>query len=102
MKKLILSLMILGMSSLVLANEVKEGSGEGYNDVIKVSVELKDNKIIAIKVLENQDTPRISEPAIAELTKKIIETQSADVDDFAGATYTSEGFKEAVSNALKK
>ncbi|MGL6115723.1 FMN-binding protein [Cetobacterium sp. SF1] len=101
MKKMLFALcLILGVSALA---ETKEGVGYGYKDDIKVAVEVdKDNKIVDIKVLENQDTPKIAQPAIEQLTKKIIETQSVEVEDVAGATYTSEGFKEAVSNALAK
>lgn len=49
-----------------------------------------------------KDTKRIAEPAIEKLTSEIIAKQSVDVDDVAGATYTSQGFKEAVADALKK
>ncbi|MGL5190356.1 MAG: FMN-binding protein [Cetobacterium sp.] len=37
-----------------------------------------------------------------ELTKRVIEAQSSQVDVVAGATYTSEGFLEAVNNATGK
>ena len=49
-----------------------------------------------------KETKRIAEPAIEKLTAAIIEKQSVEVDDVAGATYTSQGFKEAVKNALAK
>ncbi|SJZ51623.1 FMN-binding domain-containing protein [Cetobacterium ceti] len=100
MKKVLIMLtLILGVSAFA---QTKEGVGYGYKDDIKVAVEMDGDKIKDIKVLANQDTPKISEPAIEELTKKIIETQSVEVEDIAGATYTSEGFKEAVQDALSK
>lgn len=101
MKKILLGAMLL--SSLAFAaKEVKEGVGYGYKDDIKVAVEMDNGKILSIKVLENKDTPKIADPAIEQLTKKIIDAQSVEVEDVAGATYTSEGFKEAVKNALGK
>ncbi|MCJ8342021.1 MAG: FMN-binding protein [Cetobacterium sp.] len=100
MKKVLIMLtLVLGVSAFA---QTKEGVGYGYKDDIKVAVEMDGDKIKDIKVLANQDTPKISEPAIEELTKKIIETQSVEVEDIAGATYTSEGFKEAVQDALSK
>ncbi|MGL5050073.1 MAG: FMN-binding protein [Fusobacteriaceae bacterium] len=44
----------------------------------------------------------MANPAIKELTKTVLESQSSSVDTIAGATYTSEGFLEAVNNATGK
>lgn len=100
MKKLLLSLMaILSVASIAAT---KEGTGMGYKDDITVSVETEGEKIVAIKVLKMDETKRIAEPAIEKLTAKIIAKQSTEVDDVAGATYTSQGFKEAVTDALSK
>ena len=100
MKKLLISALLIVSSVAALA--ASEGIGFGYKDEIKVSVEKDGDKIVAIKVLEMKDTKRIAEPAIEKLTSEIIAKQSVDVDDVAGATYTSQGFKEAVADALKK
>lgn len=100
MKKLFISALLIVSSVVALA--ALEGVGFGYKDEIKVSVEKNGDKIVAIKVLEMKDTKRIAEPAIEKLTSEIIAKQSVDVDDVAGATYTSQGFKEAVADALKK
>ena len=100
MKKLFISALLIVSSVAALA--ASEGVGFGYKDEIKVSVEKNGDKIVAIKVLEMKDNKRIDEPAIEKLTSEIIAKQSVDVDDVAGATYTSQGFKEAVADALKK
>ncbi|WP_410208159.1 FMN-binding protein [Fusobacterium sp.] len=98
MKKLILtSLLALSVSAM---GAVSEGVGSGYKDEIKVSVETEGDKIVAIKVLKMDETKRIAEPAIQKLTEEIIAQQKVDVDNVAGATYTSLGFKEAVNNAI--
>lgn len=99
-KKLLLGLSIFLSITAIAAT--KEGTGLGYKDDITVSVETEGDKIVAIKVISMKDTKRIAEPAIEKLTAEIIAKQSVEVDSVAGATYTSEGFKEAVADALNK
>lgn len=101
MKKFIMS-MLIALSAIALGAEVKEGTGLGYADDIKVAVTIDGDKIVAIEVKENSDTPGIANPAIEQLIKKVIEEQSSRLDTVAGATYTSEGFLEAVNNATGK
>lgn len=98
MKKLILA-SLLALSVSVMA-AVGEGIGSGYKDEIRVSVETDGNKIISIKVVKMDETKRIAEPAIMKLTQEILAQQKVDVDNVAGATYTSLGFKEAVKDAI--
>lgn len=100
MKKLLLSLMAIITITTIAAT--KEGTGLGYKDDITVSVETEGDKIVTIKVIKMDETKRIAEPAIEKLTAEIIAKQSVEVDNVAGATYTSEGFKEAVADALEK
>ncbi|MEG0068470.1 FMN-binding protein [Cetobacterium sp.] len=101
MKKFLMTALVL-LSTVAFAAEVKEGTGLGYADDIKVAVTMEGDKIVAIEVKENNDTPRIANPAIEQLTKKVLEAQTSKVDTVAGATYTSEGFLEAVNNATGK
>jgi len=100
MKK-ILAVVLTFVLAVGTYGATKEGKGSGYNGEIKVSVEIEGNKIIGIKVTQNSDDKRIGEPAIKKLTEEIIKKQSTNVDVVAGATYTSKGFIEAVSNAIK-
>ncbi|MGL5356830.1 MAG: FMN-binding protein [Cetobacterium sp.] len=100
MKKFLI-IMLVVLSATAFA-EVKEGLGLGYADDIKVAVTLEGDKILAIEVKENSDTPGIANPAIQKLIETVIESQSSSVDTIAGATYTSEGFLEAVNNATGK
>lgn len=99
MKKLFFMMMIL--ASVTALAEVKTGSAQGFKEDIKVSVELNNGKIVAIQT-EHKDTKRIAGPAIEKLTKDVITAQNTNVDDVAGATYTSQGFKQAVKNATGK
>lgn len=101
MKKFLMSILVV-LSAVAFGAEVKEGTGLGYADDIKVAVTMNGDKIVVIEVKENSDTPGISNPAIEKLIKKVLEAQSSQVDVVAGATYTSEGFLEAVNNATAK
>lgn len=100
MKKLLLTIFISLVSVTAFA-EIKEGAAAGFKDDIKVQVEVTDGKIVSIKS-EHKDTKRIAEPAIEKLTKEIIEKQTTNVDDVAGATFSSKAFREAVANATGK
>jgi uncharacterized protein with FMN-binding domain len=79
-----------------------EGSGEGYNGVIRVVVETDTASIIDINVLENNEDPLIGGEAIRELKEIVLETDSTDIDAISGATETCEGFIYAVDDALSK
>jgi flavocytochrome c len=81
---------------------VFEGEGKGVHGNIKVSVALKDNKIVEIQVLHQDETPGVGDVAIAQLTKDIVMYQSVVVDAIAGATISSDGLLTAVKQALQK
>ena len=82
--------------------EIYEGTGLGYDkDGIILDVEITDSKIVDVKVKRSQES-EFATPAIQEIAKKVIATQSLDVDSVSGATMTSEGTKEALEEAVKK
>ena len=81
--------------------EVYEGTGYGYHqDGIVLDVEIKDNKIVDIQIKKEQESD-FAKPAIKEIIKKAIATQSYEVDAVSGASLTSEGTKEAIEEAVK-
>lgn len=43
----------------------------------------------------HQDTPPIADPAVDTLKTYILKNQNAEFDVVSGATYTSEGIREA-------
>lgn len=102
MKNIFITAIIAGafLSQIAIA-EVKTGTGFGFRDKVKVSVETDGDKIKNITVVEHQDTEKYALPAFEALTEDIVAKQSLDVDDYAGATYSSIGFKEAVADAIK-
>ncbi len=80
--------------------EVLTGSGQGLFGEIVVDVTVTDGKIEEVAVREHQETAGIGTLAVDQIPAAIVAAQSADVDGVAGATYTSDGIKEAVANAL--
>ena len=89
-----------------------EGEGQGFGGTIKVSVVIKDKTITEINVESGEITcievkeAQKEDSAYLEMAKDIIEdivdAQSADVDTISGATFSSTGIREAVTQALEK
>ncbi|MCI8408589.1 MAG: FMN-binding protein [Lachnospiraceae bacterium] len=78
------------------------GSGEGFGGTIKAKVVIKKNKIDAIDIVSAE----YETPSYFANAKKILVTmkkkQSPEVDVISGATYSSNGIKDAVREALQK
>ncbi|EOL41676.1 flavocytochrome c [Enterococcus phoeniculicola] len=79
-----------------------EGSGSGKHGDIKVEVAIKEGKIDKINVLEQDENKVLAEPVYTELQETIIAENSADVDVISGSSATSEGYINAVKDAVKK
>lgn len=78
---------------------VYTGRGKGFEDFIYVQVTIENHQITEIKITESyEDEPYFSEGK--GVIASILEKQSPDVDAISGATYSSEGIKEAVQEAL--
>ena len=78
------------------------GTAFGYNDDITVSVTIENGTITDISVIETADDEPFFDWAEDEVLPNIISTQSTQVDSVSGATFSSEGLKEAVKNALEQ
>lgn len=79
-----------------------EGSGQGFQGgKTTVRVTIKDHRITAIEVVDHQDTDSYFERA-RSVIDLVLSTQSLEVDVVSGATYSSQGIIEAISNALKR
>ena len=79
---------------------VVEASGEGFGGELKLSVEFSGNKIDAITVTENAETPTVGGAALEELVAQALEKQSAEIDGVASATITTDAFKAALNKAI--
>jgi uncharacterized protein with FMN-binding domain len=76
------------------------GAAYGYGGKITVLVVTDIHSILDISVLEQYEDFVIGSYAISQLKTSILETNSTDVDVVSHATITSEGFINAVKNAL--
>ncbi len=82
---------------------VYEGTGEGgVGGPITVSVTLSGEKIVGIKVLQQNETRGLGTTAMLKLTDAMIKANSTEVDNITGATITCDAFKAAVQQALDK
>ena len=78
-----------------------EGTGEGYKGDVTVSVTISDHKIKSVNIVKNSDDREYFSKASA-LCDSIVKMQSTDIDTVSGATYSSYGILDAVSDALSK
>ena len=84
-----------------VADGTYEGVGQGFGGELKVQVEVVDGKVTKVTIVSHNETPYVSDDAIAEMPKAIVEEQSVKVDTVSGATFTSKAIIEAVTNALE-
>lgn len=84
-----------------LANGSYVGTAAGFGGEVTVEVMVEDGEIIDIQVLEHNDTPSYAEPAHEQLTERVVDAQSLDVNLVSGATGSSNGFIDAIKSALR-
>jgi len=75
------------------------GEAESFPITVQVSVLVQDSKIVAIYILDHnsgQGTPA------EQITTKVIEAQSLEVDTIATATYSSVLILQAIHSALSE
>ncbi|MGI6358783.1 MAG: FMN-binding protein [Bacillota bacterium] len=85
-----------------IADGQYEGEAEGFTGTTKVTVHVADGKLTDIEVMSHGDTADIAEPAFDSLRAAMLEQQAVEVDAISGATWSSGGFIDAVTNALQK
>lgn len=78
------------------------GKGKGNNGDIVVEVTVSETEITNIEIKEHTETEGICEPALEEIPKAVLDSQNEKVDVVSGATVTSNGIMEAVSDALSQ
>lgn len=82
-------------------NGVFEGSAPAHNGALTVSVTVEDNNIVAIDLVDHQETAFMYPAALNTVATHIIRNQSTvGVDIATGATITSFAIMLAVNNAL--
>lgn len=76
------------------------GVGFGYYDEVHVAVTFDASRITAIEVVFENETPMFAMMAFSALIPEVLQAQTYDVDIVSGATYTSEGFLDAIHDAV--
>lgn len=79
-----------------------EGTGKGHGGEIRVAVTVTPQRIQSITVVNMNETAYLGDAAIDTLIKRMLAANSAEVDVVTGATEASNGFIEAVKDALTK
>ena len=108
---LVIIFIVLGLAAFAFEDIFKpkiyyaEGTGIGYNDDITLKVSAYKKKDKTIRVIdievEHADTHEIGGAAIEKLIEEVKKNQNYNkLDSVAGATFTSEGFKEALTMAI--
>lgn len=87
---------------LALKNSTFEGKAYGNNGWLTVEVNIKDNKITDIKTPGQRETKYLGDTAIREIGKDVLQYQTLNVDNIAGATVTSTALKTAIDQAIEK
>ena len=111
MKKLLCGLLSIALLSACTSNSsapsessMKSGtysvSAAGYHGDIKLDVTVDETSIVSIDVVEENETEGIGKDALPKLIEVAISQQVAPVDSISGATITSQGFNDALVDAL--
>lgn len=82
------------------ADGVYEGSAQGFGGDVVVSVTISQDEIVSVEVTEAKGEDSAYLSMAMELTEKIVENQSVELDTVSGATYSSRGILNAASQAI--
>lgn len=77
------------------------GSAQGFGGDIKVKVTVSGQKITAIDITEASGEDEAYLSMAKDIISTMLDKQTADVDTVSGATYSSTGIKNAVTQALE-
>ena len=89
-------------SAAQYADGTYTGAGIGYNGRITVQVTVEDCRISDIILKSSVDDEPYITDAVRGVIPAVLETQSVQVDAISGATYASNGIKDAIADALQK
>jgi len=93
--------LIDAISSIInVPDGVFPGFGHAYMGPINIEVTTEGGAIVAIDVIQHQDTPAFANSVFDGLIPVILALNSTNVDSIAGATHTADGLIEAVNDAI--
>lgn len=91
-----------GNSNSTLTDGVYEASAYGYDGTVKVTVTIEGGKITDISGTSTESDLWYFDKCKEKVISEILEAQNTDVDAVSGATYSSNGIKNAVQKALQE
>ena len=74
----------------------------GMAGFVNANLTIKNNKIVDVDLDLATESPKNKDEVEKKLKQEILTKQSADIDAVSGATFTSNGIKEATNKALEK
>ena len=77
------------------------GSAQGFGGEIKVKVTVSGQKISAIDITDASGEDEAYLSMAKDIINTMVDQQTVDVDTVSGATYSSTGIKNAVTQALE-
>ncbi len=88
-------------------SNLKDGTykivAKGYeNNSTPIEITIADNKITAIKPNKNILPGSLEEAVFTRIPEKIVKNQTLDIDTLTGASFSSEGLLNAVSDVIKQ
>lgn len=87
---------------IALKDGTFDGRAYGNNGWLDVKVTFKNNKITDIQTPGQRETKYLGDTAIKDISKDVIDFQTLNVDNIAGATVTSTALKTAIAQAIEK
>jgi uncharacterized protein with FMN-binding domain/ferredoxin len=81
---------------------IYQATVDAYRPNMVVQIELKNDIILNIEILSSNDTKSYIKYASPIIIESILTNNSSNVDTVSGATYTSNGIKNGVSECLKQ
>jgi uncharacterized protein with FMN-binding domain len=79
-----------------------EGSAKGFGGLITVQVTVESDTITDLAIVSAPNEDRTYLEMASTIVNDILKKQTVQVDTVSGATFSSTGIRNAVSNALKK
>lgn len=83
-----------------LKNGTYSASAHGHGGSVTVEVTTNDNKITAVKVTNQTESPYVGDTAMKVIPAEIVKQQTLNVDAITGATMTSEAVINAATKAV--
>ena len=90
------------MTGSVAMAETYSATGNGYHGEMTVNVTIEDGKITDVELGDNHETNVVIDRAFPVIRERILEANTADVDNVSAATFSSYAVKTAVADAMKQ